>query len=31
MAIKHFIVSDHTEQEMHQTDFTYVDFTIGFI
>jgi hypothetical protein len=30
MAIKHFLVTYHSEQEMHQI-FTYTDFNIGFV
>jgi hypothetical protein len=30
MAIKHLLVSDHSEQEMHQI-LTYAEVTIGFV
>jgi hypothetical protein len=31
MAIKHLLLSDHSKEEMHETDSTYTDLTIGFI
>jgi hypothetical protein len=31
MVIEHLFVSDHSEQEMCQTNFAYTDFAINFI
>jgi len=31
MAVKHLLISDHSEKEMHPTEFTFAAFTIGFI